>query len=77
MSFHIELIVSIYSFLFNNSNDLPLSDSLLSKLFIILGLLIILIFFLSFFSSRIFFSILEFKSFLIFVKLFSSFLFNL
>jgi len=67
MSFHIELIVSIYSFLFNNSNDLPLSDSLLSKLFIILGLLIILIFFLSFFSSRIFFSILEFLSFLIFV----------
>jgi hypothetical protein len=67
MSFHIELIVSIYSFLFNNSNDLPLSDSLLSKLFIILGLLIILIFFLSFFSSRIFFSILEFQSFLIFV----------
>ena len=69
MSFHIELIVSLYSFLFKNSHDWPLSDSLLilSKLFLILGLLIILIFFLSFFSSRIFFSILEFQSFLIFV----------
>jgi len=50
ISFNIELIVSLYSSLSKYSYDLPLSDSLLilSKLFLILGLFIILMFFLSF-----------------------------